>query len=389
MIEPFIWPREHLPRIFSQAATFYNFEPTPYLRRPCESVLSAFTSTMAVNKRESRLRRWARKLGGCMRNHHPHRKYKSVSYVDMEKTLPSPVHHIDFQHTQRNGLIGRREQPPKNEINRGSRTWDAHPKRALPSPGRLRVDTLRDHPVDETIRIVNPSVSSLVAGRHDTQTPRFAGKVSKQALSEPQTHVANERFQLQGPPTVLTWRESFEIQRGLRRELPQPPSDRYDSAVDVTIRPLNARKHQAQKPYCPSGLGKSAAVPVQPKPTNDVRTYYRPSGHSIATISTKEKEAIRDWKHDWDKPLQHRAGGSKAIWKTASERLLLRNKDSIRRLDAERAIMEQMAARMELEKRQQPQMRSIQSIEEMAEEDKRADEEWNGKSNTATSDWFN
>jgi hypothetical protein len=34
-------------------------------------------------------------------------------------------------------------------------------------------------------------------------------------------------------------------------------------------------------------------------------------------------------------------------------------------------------------------MRSIQSIEEMAEEDKRADEEWNGKSNTATSDWFN
>lgn len=324
-----------------------------------------------------------------MRNHHPHRKYKSASYVDMEKTLPSPVHHIDFQHTQRNGLIGRREQPPKNEINRGSRTWDAHPKRALPSPGRLRVDTLRDHPVDETIRIVNPSVSSLVAGRHDTQTPRFAGKVSKQALSEPQTHVANERFQLQGPPTVLTWRESFEIQRVLRRESPQPPSDRYDSAVDVSIRPLNARKHQAQKPYCPSGLGKSAAVPVQPKPTNDVRTYYRPSGHSIATISTKEKEAIRDWKHDWDKPLQHRAGGSKAIWKTASERLLLRNKDSIRRLDAERAIMEQMAARMELEKRQQPQMRSIQSIEEMAEEDKRADEEWNGKSNTATSDWFN
>jgi hypothetical protein len=127
-------------------------------------------------------------------------------------------------------------------------------------------------------------------------------------------------------------------------------------------------------------------VPVQPKPTNDVRTYYRPSGHSIATISTKEKEAIRDWKHDWDKPLQHRAGGSKAIWKTASERLLLRNKDSIRRLDAERAIMEQMAARMELEKRQQPQMRSIQSIEEMAEEDKRADEEWNGIATQLASD---
>jgi hypothetical protein len=33
---------------------------------------------------------------------------------------------------------------------------------------------------------------------------------------------------------------------------------------------------------------------------------------------------------------------------------------------------------IESEKSQQPQMRSIQSIEEMAEEDKRADEEWNG-----------
>jgi hypothetical protein len=88
---------------------------------------------------------------------------------------------------------------------------------------------------------------------------------------------------------------------------------------------------------------------------------------------------LEGWEQDWEKPLQRRIGDSRAIWKSASHRLLLRNKDSIQRLDAESAIMEQMAARMELEKRQQPQMRSIQSIEEMAEEDRRADEEWNGK----------
>ncbi|KAL1793901.1 hypothetical protein ACET3X_007322 [Alternaria dauci] len=95
-------------------------------------------------------------------------------------------------------------------------------------------------------------------------------------------------------------------------------------------------------------------------------------------MSTKEKDTVQDWKSDLGKPLQHRSEGSKAIWKTASQRLLLRNKDSIRNLDAERTIIEQMNARMELEKRQEPQMRSIQSIEEMAEEEKRADEEWNG-----------
>ncbi|KAI4952990.1 hypothetical protein J4E86_006527 [Alternaria arbusti] len=88
--------------------------------------------------------------------------------------------------------------------------------------------------------------------------------------------------------------------------------------------------------------------------------------------------------HSILKPLylqQQRIGDSRAIWKSASHRLLLRSKDSIQRLDAEQAIMEQMTAKMELEKRQQPQMRSIQSIEEMAEEDRRADEEWNGIAN--------
>ncbi|KAG9190331.1 hypothetical protein G6011_08419 [Alternaria panax] len=332
---------------------------------------------MTVNKRESRLRRWARKLGGCLQNHHPHRKFKSASYVDFEKTLPSPTNRINFQHTPRKSLIGRREQPPKKEINKGSRTWDAHPKRAMPSPGRLQTNTPQDPPVDDTIRLVNASVNSLVVGRQDTQTPRFAGKVAKQALCEPQKHISDELVQLQGPPAVLTWRESFEVQRALRRELPQTPSDRFDSAVDVTIQPLHVRKHQVQKLYCPSGLGRSTAVSVQPRPKTGVRTYHPPATRARVAISTKEKETVRGWEHDWDKPLQHRAGGSKAIWKTASERLLLRNKESVRRLDAERAITEQMAARMELEKRQQPQMRSIQSIEEMAEEDKRADKEWN------------
>ncbi|CAG5185030.1 uncharacterized protein ALTATR162_LOCUS11202 [Alternaria atra] len=338
---------------------------------------------MTVKKRESCLRRWARKLGGCVRNHRPHRKYKSSSYIDIEKTLPTSVHHSHRQHTPRHGLIGQREQPLKKAINTGSRTWDSHPKRAMPSPGRLQVNNLQDPPADETIRLVNASVNSLVAGRQGTHTPSFAGRTSKQALREPQKHETDGSVLLQGPPAVLTWRESFEVQRALNKELPQPLSNRYDSAVDVTIRPLRVRKLQAQKPYCPSRLERSTVVPIQPEPMTSARIRHPPVFDFKVALPPKEKEPVRGWEHDWDKPLQHRAGGSRATWKTASQRLLLRNKNSVRHLDAERAIMEQMAASMELEKRQQPQMRSIQSIEEMAEEDKRADEEWNGRCRAA------
>jgi hypothetical protein len=333
---------------------------------------------MTVHKRESRLRRWARKLGGCLRNHHPHRKYKSASYVDMRSTA-SPVPRHNARHVPRKGLIGRREQPSKKVPNSGSSTEDAQPKWAMPSTGRLRTVTPQDAPVDETIRLVNASVNSLVGGRLGAQTPRFAGRVSKQALREPQTHKPDQLGQLEGPRSVLTWQESFEVQRVLKGELNPPLSNRYDSAVDVTIRPLHIRKHQIQKPYCPSGLGESAAVPIQPKPTANARILQSPAFQSQVALLTTEREPLEGWEQEWEKPLQRRIGDSRAIWKSASHRLLLRNKDSIQRLDAESAIMEQMAARMELEKRQQPQMRSIQSIEEMAEEDRRADEEWNGK----------
>ncbi|KAH6864877.1 hypothetical protein BKA58DRAFT_322127 [Alternaria rosae] len=336
---------------------------------------------MAVHKRESRLRRWARKLGSCLRNHHPHRKYKSASYVDMGKTASSPVRRPDVRHTPRKGLIDRREQPPKKGPNGGTKVWDGKTKWAAPSAGSLRKATLQDCPPDETIRLVNASVNSLVGGRLGSQTPRFAGRVSKRALGEPRKQQADLPGQLEGPRSVLSWQESFELQRALRRELPPPPPNRYDSAVDVTIRPLHVRKHQVQRLYCPSGLGRSTAVPVQPKSTANSRILHAPAFHSQTALPTADKEPVRGWEQDWERPLQQRIGDSRAIWKSASHRLLLRNKDSIQQLDAEQAIMEQMTARMELEKMQQPQMRSIQSIEEMAEEDRRAEEEWSGIAN--------
>jgi hypothetical protein len=314
-----------------------------------------------------------------LRNHHPHRKYKSASYMDMEKTASSPVRRHNVQHTPRSGLFGRREQPPNKANNRGSRTWDENPKRAMPSSGKLRTVTPQEPPVDETIRLVNASVNSLVGGRLGSQTPRFAGRTSKQAFCEPHKEEPDEPDQLDCPRAVLTWQESFEVQRALRKEPPLSPANRYDSAVDVTTQPLHVCKHQVQKPYCPSGLGTSTRVPVQTRPITNARICPPPVSRSQVALPTTQQEPEQGWEHDWENPLQNRVRDSRAIWKTASHRLLLRNKESIQRLEAEKAIMEQMAARMELEKRQQPQMRSIQSIEEMAEEDRRADEEWNGK----------
>lgn len=365
--------------MFSQAATVYNFDAIIHPKNAGNNYTDFDITIMTVHKRESRLRRWARKLGSCLRNHHPHRKYKSASYVDMGKTASSPVRRPDVRHTPRKGLIGRREQPSKKVHNGGTKAWDEQTKWALPSAGSLRKATPQETPTDETIRLVNPSVNSLVGGRLGSRTPMFAGRVTKRAVGEPQKQNANVSGLLEGPRSVLSWQESFELQRTLGRELPPPPSDRYDSAVDVTIRPLNVRKHQVQKPYCPSGLGRSAAVPIQPEPTANARILHAPAFHSQTALPATGKEPARGWEQDWERPLQQRIGDSRAIWKSASHRLLLRNKDSIQRLDAEQAIMEQMTARMELEKRQQPQMRSIQSIEEMAEEDRRADEEWNGK----------
>ena len=58
---------------------------------------------------------------------------------------------------------------------------------------------------------------------------------------------------------------------------------------------------------------------------------------------------------------------------------MVRNKDSILRLDSDKQMREKTKGRMETDKRQPSQVRSIESIEEMAEEDRLAYEEWTGE----------
>ncbi|KAF1836393.1 hypothetical protein BDW02DRAFT_646206 [Decorospora gaudefroyi] len=360
---------------------------------------------MTVSKRESRLRRWAKKLGGCLRNYHPHRKYKS-SYMDMETTR-SPINHRHNAPRQRNALIGWREQRPKKSTSSSSNATDTGAKRALPSSGRLRVLTPQDLPTDETIRFVNASMHSLVGGRQGAQTPRYVGRISYRTAREaeaaqttiiqrpthqgPRPIEGPRHFQYpRAPSAVLSWQESFQVQRAVSREISQPPasSGRHDSAADLTVRPLKIRPSQVT----PSASGQTSvgnnSVLTSTKPRASARAECynlqrsslpaQPTHFMTATNPNGRLEPVKGWDKDWDKPLQYRIGDSKGLWKTASHRLLVRNKDSIRRLDAEKALGEKMKQRLEMSTVHDPQMRSIQSIEEMAEEDRRAGEEWNG-----------
>ncbi|RAR01455.1 zinc ion binding protein [Stemphylium lycopersici] len=346
---------------------------------------------MTLSKRESRLHRWAKKLGSCLRNCKPHRKYKST-YRDIEKS-PQPVRRSNAQQAPRHLLIGRREQPsPKKTSSRKSNATETSPKRALPSTGRLRATPPQDAPVDETIRLVNASMSSLVVGRQEAQTLRYIGRTSyaprdsgiapsiRSGLTAERPKSQSEETEaLRGPRAVLSWQESFQTQGVLSRELPPHPTARNDSAADLTVRPLQVRSYAPEAMYSRPATGKTI-IPFQGRMTAGAQICHHTTIHSQTALHSALTDDTTDWEQDWDQPLQQRIGDSKGLWKTASQRLLIRNKDSIRRLGAEKAIRERMVARMEAEKRQELKIRSIQSIEEMAEEDRRADEEWCGSS---------
>jgi hypothetical protein len=363
---------------------------------------------MAVSKRESRLRRLLRKLRGCLPKSHPHHKYRS-SYLDIEKQQPPPLP----QHTPRHALVGRRDQPLKKTKSTNSQAAerDASPKRALPSPGRLRVVAPQEPPVDETIRFVNASMTSLAGNRHEAYTPRYGGRMSYQTRQQTQQDRSIHRPEqahvssFSGPsqlrkgtrridrlPGVLPYHESFSTQRAINAQLPHPPRElRHDSAADLSVRPLNIRPRTYHASPSDISLENTmASMNLSAPPTcarathyDAQRSSYPISVHPVNANGSRFTEVgIDGWEHDWDKPIQQRIGESKGIWKTASHRLLIRNKDSIQKLEKEKAILEKMGKKMEEERKEerQNQMRSIQSIEAMAEEDRRAGEEWNGKS---------
>ncbi|CAO2653950.1 Nn.00g106830.m01.CDS01 [Neocucurbitaria sp. VM-36] len=80
---------------------------------------------------------------------------------------------------------------------------------------------------------------------------------------------------------------------------------------------------------------------------------------------------IHGWEADWDKPLGLRTGPDKGIWKTPSFRVQIRNKRSIKKMQAE-------ARTQRINEAEMLKMRSMQSIEEMAEEERQAGREFLG-----------
>jgi hypothetical protein len=390
--------RPSIAASFSQISSSHRL-PSP--RKPSfQSKLPNLTN-MTVSKRESRLRRLLKKLRSCLPKSHPHHKYRS-SYLDIEKQAPPPLP----QHAQRYGLIGRREQPSKKTTTTTPKAAvrDASPKRAMPSPGRLRVVAAPEPPKDETIRFVNASATSLAGNRQGAFTPRFTGRLSYQTRQQTRRDQALQRLEqthmpssdradqlsdgakpIARPHGVLPFNESFQTQRAINQQLPRTPAEvRHDSAADLTVRPLNIRPRTHHAAQSDSTLIDSMASMTLEQHSTAREAHYglQRSSLPIAPNGSKFTEALDDWEHDWDKPLQNPMGGSKGIWKTASHRLLIRNKDSIQKLEAEKAVRDRMEKRMEMmsSEQQQTQMRSIQSIEEMAEEDRKAREEWNGES---------
>ncbi|KAI1518051.1 hypothetical protein Ptr902_00562 [Pyrenophora tritici-repentis] len=309
---------------------------------------------MAISKRESRLRRWTKKLGGCLRHWEPYLIYKS-NCLEIEKTSPQPSYRAKSQNSPRSVLFGRREQPPRKSKSEGSTVQDISTMRALPSIGRLGRSAPPDVPGNRTIRVVDPSKSSLLLGRAS-----YNNTVES-------THQQTGILQKQ-PHGVLPWKESFQIQKAINRTMPQHPTHKHDSATDLSLRPFQTSPREARKCHGPPK--------PPPKPATGARICHRrPIKPQTAFTSSS---TITGWDQDWEKPLHHRIGDTKAIWKTGSHRVMVRNKDSIRRLESDKTTRGKVKGRMVSDKRQASQVRSIESIEEMAEEDRLAYEEWSG-----------
>ena len=187
---------------------------------------------MAISKRESRLRRWAKKLGSCVRHCQPHRRCKS-NYLETEKTGPQPIHRSNIQNSPRNVIFGRREQPPKKSKSEGSAGRDRSSMRALPSIGKLQSSALQDIHGDKTIRVVNPSQSSLLVGR-----PSYSNSFEPLRRHPEILH--------KHPHGVLPWKESLQIQRAINRPMPQYSTNKHDSATDLSLRPLQTRPHETR-----------------------------------------------------------------------------------------------------------------------------------------------
>ncbi|EUC49639.1 hypothetical protein COCMIDRAFT_33063 [Bipolaris oryzae ATCC 44560] len=322
-------------------------------------------TTIATSKRKSHILIWAKKLGGCLTKCHPRRK-KKASYLDTGEPIPPSYRTNVANHMPRHTLSIRRSRSTTGKTGTmNSKTNSTGTNWALPSQGKLQPTTRHNLRREKTIRLVNASVSSLVGGR---PSPRSTVSPRRSPGEEP----------LPGPRSVLSWLDSFQTQQVFHRDSPRSPTLRNDSAADLTARPGQRRPNRTSDLYSPTSPSMSSTASPHGKMSTGAQICYPPSIHSHVALNTMLTESVKGWEQDWDKPLHNRVGSSKGLWRTASQRLLIKNKDSIRRLNAEKAKKNKSVDITAVENRPIPQMRSIESIQEMVEEERRADEEWSG-----------
>ncbi|EMD66768.1 hypothetical protein COCSADRAFT_84423 [Bipolaris sorokiniana ND90Pr] len=320
---------------------------------------------MAKSKRKSHILLWAKKLGSCLTKCHPRRK-KKASCLDTGEPTPPPHRASITNHMPRHTLSIRRSRSTTGKTGTmNSKTTSISTNWALPSQGKLQPITRHNLRREKTIRLVNASVSSLVGGRPSS---RSAKSPIRSPGEEP----------LPGPRSVLSWLDSFQAQQVFHRDSPRSPTLRNDSAADLTARPGARHPNPTDNLCSPTSPSVNSTASPHGKMSTGAQICYPPSIHSHVALNTMLTESVKGWEQDWDKPLQHRVGSSKGLWRTASQRLLIKNKDSIRRLNAEKAKKNKSVDLKDVEDRPIPQMKSIESIQEMVEEERRADEEWSG-----------
>lgn len=348
------------------------------------------TGQMTKSKRKSYILRWAKKLGSCLTKCHPRRK-KKASYLDTGERIPPPHRASITNHMPRHTLSIRRSRSTTGKTGTmNSKTTGTSTNWALPSQGKLQSTTRPNLRREKTIRLVNASVSSLVGGRPSSRSARSSpirslGYTPRES-DIPETPIQKTRGNLRGageeplpgPRSVLSWLDSFQAQQVFHRDSPRSPTLRNDSAADLTARSGARRSNRTNNLYSPTSPSVHSTASPHGKMSTGAQICYPPSIHSHVALNTMLTESINGWEQDWDKPLRDRVGSSKGLWRTASQRLLIKNKDSIRRLNAEKARKNKSIDVTDVENRPIPRMRSIESIQEMVEEERRADEEWCG-----------
>lgn len=354
-----------------------------------EDIADDSTDHMAKSKRKSHILLWAKKLGSCLTKCHPRRK-KKASCLDTGEPTPPPHRASITNHMPRHTLSIRRSRSTTGKTGTmNSKTTSISTNWALPSQGKLQPITRHNLRREKTIRLVNASVSSLVGGRpssRSAKSPIRSPGYTPRESDIPETPIQKTRGYLRGageeplpgPRSVLSWLDSFQAQQVFHRDSPRSPTLRNDSAADLTARPGARHPNPTDNLCSPTSPSVNSTASPHGKMSTGAQICYPPSIHSHVALNTMLTESVKGWEQDWDKPLQHRVGSSKGLWRTASQRLLIKNKDSIRRLNTEKAKKNKSVDLKDVEDRPIPQMKSIESIQEMVEEERRADEEWSG-----------